>query len=234
MKSTKKSLETVAASVDKGDLGYHRFNLNFNNEQLFKLCEDQGVDSIICGNYFILHKNALTRETLTLISDQYCYKVKQETCRFIKCTLLEKHQLKIGYCETLFEMIFSEHNQIDILIKFKKMIIDIQLCWATEFLNIVYDYLKNRKTAQHTLINKEIIQVMLGNVVIHIKAATDYKIRSEQSQSNEKKDYQLRAINELKTANQLLAKLHGGRAFLSGNIVEMIMVFEYFRDIYFY
>jgi len=225
-------LKTTALLNDNNDFGYQKFNLRVGDHDVFQYLDECGIDGIARDGYVILDKNTLCDDHLDIVVDDHCYVILKSKAKFISCNLLEKHNLAIGYIENVSNSIFSSAHSLANLNQFKNKIIDLQLNWSKEFLSDVYIHLKNRRSENQMLINKEIIQAMLGDVMIHIKSASQHRKQANHLNKSTEEDQSL-AITEIKRANHILAKLHGGRSFLSGNVIEMMMIFEYFRNIYF-
>ncbi len=219
--------------MDDNEFGYQRFSFRQTGIELFQDLEDLKIDAIMHDGYFILHHTSIQKTQLSVISGEYGFNLDKASCKFINCELLNKHQLSIGYCVNSLDPIYSNPDYFTHIENFKRGVVDAQLYWTTEFLNAIYSHLKNRQSAKNALINKEIIQVMLADVLVHIKSAKQYQEQIVNLNRVDIAANQLLAVKELKAANQILAKLYGGRSFLAGNVVEMIMIFEYFRDIYF-
>lgn len=226
-------LKTVTLLHDNNEWKYNKFNLRASDETVFHYLEELGMDGIVRDGYVILNKYSLHAENLKLVIEDHSYLVAKSECKFISCDLLEKHHIAIGYIENKPTHIFANTQNIAYLNLFKNKIIDLQIKWSREFLNEAYVHLKNRRSENQMLINKEIIQTMLADVMIHIKSAAVHRQHTNTLTLASIEEDQSLAIMEIKKANHLLAKLYGGRSFLTGNVVEMIMVFEYFRNIYF-
>ncbi len=222
-------LKTSFPMLDDNKFGYRRFSLRQSGMEPFHYLDDLNIDAILRDGYFIFHSAAMQKENLSVISGEYGFTLNKAACKFINCDLLNKHQLSIGCSVTALDPMHANHDYLNYVIQFKNKVLDAQLSWTMEFLNAIYSHLKNRHSAKNTLINKEIIQVMLADVLVHIESAKQHRMIN----SPDIAENQLLAVKELKAANQILAKLYGGRSFLAGNMVEMIMIFEYFRDIYF-
>jgi hypothetical protein len=219
--------------LDDNEFGYRRFSLRQSGMEAFYYLDDLGVDAIMHEGYFIVHNATMQKEYLSVISAEHGFTLNKSTCKFINCELLNKHQLSIGCCVATINPAHANHEYLNYFVNFKNKALDAQLYWTTEFLNSIYSHLKNRQSAKNALINKEIIQAMLADALLHIESAKRHREYTEKTGEYDLADNQLLAIKELKAANQILAKLYGGRSFLAGNVVEMIMIFEYFRDIYF-
>ena len=228
-------MEEQLFTVIKGDnkCDYQKFNLRHSEDTVFSYLEDCAIHGIARDGYFIIDSNLFYEKNLKIVLDGYCYTIPKSICKFISCDLLEKHQLSIGYIDNFASVISSGEQHFARIAEFKNKIIDAQLTCSKDFLRTIYFYLKNRQSENQMLINKEIIQIMLGDVIIHFKSALQHREQAIHSSKKICAENQSSAMLEIKKANHILAKLYGGRSFLSENIIEMIMIFEYFRSIYF-
>lgn len=212
---------------------YNKFHLRDYEEKIFS-CREKGLADLVAVNsYFICPKKIADKNRFFILDSGQGYVVDKDQCRFAKCQLIDKHNLLMGRFSEAKSASQMDYDNERYLLNLKSAVLAAQLAWSTLFLRSVYGYLKNRKSNQGVLINKEIIQVLIGNVISHIKSAEKFKIMSEDFSREDISESQLLASQEIKSANQILAKLYGGRAFLAGSVVEMMMVFEYFKDIYF-
>ncbi len=223
----------ATVQYDTTDLNPQRFNLKECEYKLSQYCSIKDIDGIAYDNYFIAPKTVTEKQELFVVDHETCFRVNKANFKFAKCTLLEKHDLVMGNYVEKLEIINTSTDYRHYLHEFKNIIIDVKLFWTVEFLNIISHYLKNRRSASSMLIHKEVIQTMLGDAIVHIKAAEQYRHFAKDISLESIAEYQLFSMKELRSAAHLLAKLHGGRSFLSGNVIEMMMIFEYFRNIYF-
>ncbi len=221
----------MEAVYDRNALTDQRFNLQACEKKIVTFCQANHLDGVAVDNYFIMPKKLLAKEDWVMIDKENCYRVSQSKCQLASCVLLNKHQLVMGSYEGAGHFLSSDKAYSTALKAFKNIIIEIELYWVMAFSKIIQEHLKNRKFEKSVLINKA-VQVMIDDVMNHIKSAEQY-YQEARLNNNTLFDYQLSAIKELRMAMQLLAKLHGGKSFLSGNVIEMMMIFEYFRDIYF-
>ena len=144
--------------------------------------------------------------------------------------MLGKHDLVMGYFQDTAKLVCTAREYAAYIHEFKNIILDVELFWAIEFLRIIHAHLKSTRLAKTHLVNKKAIHLMIDGAVMHITLAEQYRNYAEDLLAENISDCQLSAVKELRLAAQLLAKLHGGKSFLSGNVVEMMMIFEYFRD----
>lgn len=223
----------MQAVCDRNEMKYQLFNLKECENKLLQYLQTKKIDGIACDKYFIISNVMLNKSELLIIDNENCYRINKSHCKFANCELLNRHGLVMGSYENIFDLVEEKKEYLTYLIDLKNTIIDIELYWVVEFLKIVYEHLKNRKSAKTNLINNDAIQIMLGDVVVHTKLAEQYRNFTRDFHTENINNYQLLAIKELRLATHLLAKLNGGRSFLVGNVVEMMMIFEYFRDIYF-
>ncbi len=218
---------------DNNDYGYKKFNLEACQNKLTRFYQGKYVDGVSKNNYFILSKKVIEKDEWIFSDGKKKFRVNKEDCAISNFDLLNKHNFVIGSHSNSFELISHEKEYIYCLNEFRNLIIDVDFFWAIELLKTVQDFLKNRRSAKSDLLYKEIIQVMLGDVVMHMKSAEKYRDFSDELWREDVSDYQFMAMQELQKSVLILAKLHGGRSFLTGNVLEMMMVFEYFYDVYF-
>lgn len=223
----------MKAVCDNNQFSYHQFDFKKYEKKLLHYFNKKDIDGISCDGYFIISSTFLKKDELFIVENQKCYRVKKSHCVFASCKLLGRHELVMGSCREKNALVCSKKEYLNDLIEFKNIIIDIELYWVSEFLKIIHSHLKTRRSNKSNLITHDAIQIMLGDVVIHIKFAEQYRNYTNEFSRDYVHDYQLSAVKELKCATQFLARLHGGRSFLSGNVIEMMMIFEYFRNIYF-
>lgn len=230
LKLAEMETSVVPQVYDDMDFDYKRFNLRDIEEKIYSNNSNSAVDVISSSRYFVAHKKILLKDNLVIADDLTVYSVTKDSCRFAKCYLTEKYSLVIG---CFHEAVLQQEDVSNQLVQFKNNVLDCQFYWTKTFLNTVHQYLQGRRAHHGVLTDKENVQSIVSDVLLHVKAAEQMRSLSNELQPTEVSNCQLEACKELKSANQLLAKLHGGRAFLTGNIVEMMMVFEYFKDIYF-
>lgn len=223
----------IKVQWDSGDLGYQKFDLVAWEEKLFNYCQSKEIDGIAYDKCFILSENLLKKDELSFLDKKNLYLVKKNDCKFENFTLLNKHKLIMGTYADSVRSAKSNKIFIDYLNEFKNVVLRTQLSWCVRILKIINSYLNNRKSAGTKLGHKEIIQVMLADAINHLKSAEHYLFISNNLSEKNIFEYQFMAAKELFLGAQSLGKLYGGRAFLRGNVIEMMMVFEYFRHIYF-
>jgi hypothetical protein len=187
----------------------------------------QNVFDVIGYNrYFICHNWILQGKNFLLTDEKAFFQINKAQCQIVNCTLLNKQQLVMGKFHE--EAKSNEKNPMYEyhLIEFKDRILHFQLEWSLHFLKKIYADLKFVGR------NADLIS-FIETVVMHLKRATNIRTYYARLNKDEIAKNQLQAVKDIKIANQMLAKVAGKKAFLPGNILEMIMVFEYFRDIYF-
>ena len=212
---------------------YKRFHLKNYETKLLQYFYAREIDGIASANYFIIPNAVAEKNKLMLIDGKYFYRLQKNEYKFSSCDLLNKHGLMIGSFDEAVEVVSFSTDYLIYLVELKNLILDEKLDWITEFLKIIHAHLMNRYVTKQSSLNKEFVGTMMNDVILHINAAEDYRNHAENVFSENIFQCQSMAIRELKLAVQLLAKLYGGRSFLAGSIVEMMMIFEYFRDVYF-
>lgn len=200
---------------------------------IFSVGDAKPFDILAFNSYFICEKNIFQDQKCIVVDNGNFYALYKSSCKFVRCRILENNGIVIG--KSIGDEISygaCEFYQSE-LVHFKNKIVYANLQCAQHFLAAVTQYIESRRAGKTVLVNKELIQVFLADVITHIQTAKQLMSTLSNQSALESFQIQSMVMQELKSGNQLLAKLQGGRAFLSGSIIEMIMIFEYFRDIYF-
>jgi hypothetical protein len=107
----------------------------------------------------------------------------------------------------------------------KKDFIQEEILWLERFLMCVQEHLSQRKSEGISLCQNENIKALIADVVANIEMLNHYA-----------RPFDKAVINVLskiiRETCHYLAKLAGGRAFLAGNIIEMLWTFEIINLIY--
>lgn len=198
---------------------------------------DHGAELFACGEpysilarkkYFMTDQSMANKE-IKIVNDGEQHVVIPASFQCVNSTLLQKHGLMLGKCDTLPPG-EKMHTYVNELIALRNRVIDTNLYWVNLFFENVYSFIQTRYGG---LINKELVRVMMADVVSRLDSVSRLRLLSDNSGCQDVTIAQQLALSDLKSASQMLAKMYGGRAILQGSINEMIMIFEYMRDIYF-
>ena len=118
-------------------------------------------------------------------------------------------------------------TQSEATAQFKQELIKAELDWIIQFLNIISAHLEQRESESMKLTNHPNVRILMGETVQHIEELHNIVIASEMSQST-----LCYAAQVIRMGCNQLAKLAGGRAFLTGSIIEMLCTFEVINKIY--
>ncbi len=197
------------------------------------------ADAVITRrHHFICHKKtkaSLRQNGAVVYGSGVRYTIRHGEIEFAQNNLLARHDLVVGRFGRA--AVIGKHSALagtTLLCELRANIISAQQEWLQYFLQEVWRHLISRVSSERdNLGNHQAIQLMLADVLTHIKTAQQALDIVLSENRDAQKAAQLLAMRELRFACHILARLYGGRAFLTGSIIEMIVVFEYFREVYF-
>lgn len=184
------------------------------NEETFK----SNSATLMKKELFILTKVQLEKERILIYQNNNYVEIKQNDFGIIKNNYISKNGLYI--CKLLqksVEKIIDFHEE-----KFLLSLFEEESKWIATFLDYIFDHLSHRESENKKLINHEIIKILIGEIITYLEAI-NIAIK------NKNMDY---IANDIRSACDGLAKLAGGRAFLSKNVIEMMWTFEIINQIY--
>jgi hypothetical protein len=201
-------------------------NNQFQYTELFlpSLFLFEDCDVLAIKNYFITSLNKISLPQIRIVNDGDIFLIRTSHCKILNSSLLNKYNLALGQLVTIPEK-QSCNNFNRHLIHFKNTLIDLKFSRAKHFLEqLMLLWQKRQATAFQ--------QVLLNDVKARMQSLLELKKVAELDANNIIVIQEM-LIKNLKSIMQVISKLYGSRALLSGGVNETIMVFEYFKDIYF-
>ncbi|NNM59139.1 MAG: hypothetical protein HKM04_04930 [Legionellales bacterium] len=135
---------------------------------------------------------------------------------------LNKQKILIGKIH-IYDSILSP-----VTTDFKKNLIEMEVVWIKRFLDGVVEHLTTRESEGRKLTNHNSIRMSLGHIIN--KIAEIGCLTVDDNVINVPVEKYISSIIE--SACNELAKLAGGRAFLAGSIIDMLVTFKIINTIY--
>jgi len=186
---------------------------------------------IFCLNkFFICQASLAINSEITLLNKGDYFQIKKDQIQIKERIFFDGQGFLVGYIVSDNGVLHKESSFQQIMYDFRKRII---FCWIKllrVFVDEVWNHLKVRGSSIKKLGDNPAIQILIGDVLIHLQAAEQFVYQTSHDQFQFEQNC---AMQECKSASELLAKLYGGRAFLLGSVVELMAFFAYFKKIYF-
>lgn len=125
----------------------------------------------------------------------------------------------------VFGKVGRDENTID-LIRFKRAILKLFLQWQRDFCKWIYQHLSSRIVNGEKVILMTHLQQLIAQLLENFNLLDVLLTQSDESLHS--------AANLCRINGNLLMKLPGGRAFLAENVLELVLIYEGFYNVYFY
>ncbi len=214
---------------------YKEFNITDKYKTITRNIYGSENVIIAASQYFISPADLVKQDPLFIIHDSKFFTSKEVDTEIVSRKLLPWSDLVIGKLSQVDDLKDVTLVSKKDFFKFKKALLLLQWNWSNDFLNYIYTYLKNRRSEARLLTNHGSIKIAIGETIALLKSVE--KILSLLADSTaidtETDNYFCLANEYVLEANNLLAKLAGGRAFLRANVVEMLWTFSLLNSVYF-
>jgi len=200
--------------------------INLGQHFLHSIFDDNlfSCDILSVNRYFICPIEKINQKNMIALDCRAYYHIQKNQIESINDFLIDSYGLSVGHFISVTDELHFESGFNEIIKKFRLSIIQSWIEQLHHSLDCVWKHLRNRGPALQKIGQQSVVQISIGNVLSHLRAA--------EVACNNDNEYQL-ALNECQAATELLARLQGGRAFLSEGAIELTVVFQYFRKIYF-
>lgn len=188
------------------------------------------------GNIILIQNNKFIAPSSYLRADKI-YFLKHDKIIIGKSqNIFHKHCIsyqQLFYAEVNIENNLAVQPASNSLDKeFKSLILAAEIRWVERFVSWIYDHLAKREAEGVLLTNYPSIRNNFAEVVQHLQLASQI-VSNSKSISPDLDCYFTVASEQILKAIHLLARLAGARAFLSGNVITMLSLFQAFHNIYF-
>jgi hypothetical protein len=110
---------------------------------------------------------------------------------------------------------------------FSRQLVQEEVYWARYFLKLITAHLEGRESEGQKLTNHANVRILIGEVIQYIEEIEALLKLEALVESTKKYIAQV-----IRSACNHLAKLAGGRAFISSSVIEMLCAFEALNKIY--
>ena len=192
------------------DVEYYRpFHFRIHLKESYLRAESKGAIIFASNGYF-----AILSEQLDQLSDKN------------RLTLLEIERLnQQGIVIGRLHRGWSSHQQQNQT--FSRQLIYEEICCIQYFLRLITIHLESRESEGEKLTNHDNVRILIGKVVQSIE-----EIEASLESEILIKPLKQYIANVVRTACNHLAKLAGGRSFISSSVIEMLCTFEVLNKIY--
>lgn len=167
-----------------------------------KLSQSCGQDLYVCNSYFVTHMHKY--------DDSTC--VKDVTPKF-----MENQQLKVG-------IFVANKLKNNISPEFVHKLIQVEKDWLVYFLKVIHAHLEQRSSEGVKITQHVNVKILAAEIIACI-SELDLLLR----QQNYDYFFCQKLIYQACTK---LAKLAGGRAFITGSVLKMLCTFNLINSIY--
>ncbi|OGO92645.1 MAG: hypothetical protein A3F10_00340 [Coxiella sp. RIFCSPHIGHO2_12_FULL_42_15] len=183
------------------------FSFNFGNNlsEIYRSISSKEIKIVSRKNYFV--------------SPFYC---DLSELKYLENSILKDQNIFIGKFLTSFT------HKFDFISEFTKRLMIEEACCVKRFFNFIIDYHEDRVSESRYILQFDHIRILIGEIIVGIQELEIFIKNISGFHQNEN----IYFARRLQNIGGMLAKLAGGRAFLSGSIIELLYTFSTINKIY--
>lgn len=213
---------------------YHHGNEKALENQLIMLLEtlcDAPVDAVVCGKYFVVPHDCTEKPTIFCLDCHGLFSLRKEEYIVSQDQLLNTRNLVLGkhLTDRFSAAAYNEQYSRKVL-EFHRWLLRYEYEWIEGYVEHLKSSLAERISEGRAIIQHEAVRLEWANLMERVECLR-HVLESLVDTSSANEAYIL-APNVVREICELAAKLAGGRAFLEGQAVEMLWLFQIFNKIY--
>lgn len=210
------------------------FKINQMIDQVF----GQSIDGIGRNNVFLFRKRDDFSRDLTIVNENGQSRVLSEKIKFTSDPVLSSRGLVLGRLEGKGEEFNKNENKLDQIyqnkmVEFQKQLLNIQYTWIVKYTEHLKISLTERYSEGRPIIKHEAVMLSWAHLMEKQESLKQIIDSNNHADQVVRIGINMIAPSLTREIGSLMGRLAGGRGFLEGQAVNMLVLFEIINQIFF-